>query len=385
MRSRVGPENGVFSGLRSVQWTKLLWPKVNGTMPGVAAQQGRAVRSSSTFAVCALALASCELAAAQVTVRVDTLDAELLSQAPAIGWPGFIQPWGEHLIVSDWQGDPNLHALDRSSGELIVSFGRIGRGPGDFPGLLAGVQRPAHDSSAIWVFDGRKLTRVASLGSIGTDAPTIDLTGVPLVVAAEWLDSTTILGVTLRPPEGRFVVFDNLGRVIEKVPGVLLGHEGVPVAERVVASGSFSLCVHPQGKAFALLYKEAATIQVYDRSANHVVDAAVPHMVDAPFDRVDGEIRFVPTTMTYSSCWGSAKLLYALYSGDDFETASPGTLGGQELHAFDWDTGRLVKILHLDVRIFGFAVDEESGWLYGGSLEDASVYRFRYSSKEQDG
>lgn len=308
--------------------------------------------------------------------QVDSLEAELLSLPPAIGQPGFIQPWGEYLLGSDWLGDPNLHVLDRTTGELTVSFGRIGRGPGEFSGMLAGVQRPSHDTSAVRVFDGRRLTRIGTPGPIGTDAPAIEL-AIPSVLRAVWLDSTAILGVIREPPEERFVFLDEDGVVTTAVSGVLLGHEGIPLAQRVEASARFSLCVHPEGAGFALVYKRAAIVQIYDHAATYMVDAAVPYPIEASFDRVDGETVFVSKRLTYSSCWADTGFLYALFSGEDYATASPGTLGGQEIHVFEWGGGGLVRILYLDARIFGFSVDLDSGWLYGGSLEDAGIYRFR--------
>lgn len=325
-------------------------------------------------------VAASEVHPAQSTPPVDTLEAELLSQPPAIGQPGFLQPWGEHLLVSDWLGDPNLHVLDRETGELIVSFGRIGRGPGEFPNALPGIQRPWHDTTATWVFDGRKLTRVETPGPIGRDPATVDLTAVPLVLRAAWMDSTTILGVTWEPPERRFVFFDETGRVTREVPGDLLGHDGVPESVRAEASASFSLCTHPGAGRFALVYKRAARVRIYDGAAKHVLDAHVPYAIDATFEEIDGEIRFVPEWITYQSCWASSDFLYAVYSGDRYTPASAGSLGGEEIHVFDWNSGRLVKMFHLDTRIFGIAVDEDSGWLYGGSLQDAGIYRFPLAS-----
>ncbi len=325
-------------------------------------------------------LAVSDAATAQVTPRVDTLKAELLSQPPAIGQPGFIQPWGKHLLVSDWLGDPNLHVLDRATGELIVSFGRIGRGPGEFPNVLAGVQRPSHDTTAIWVYDARKMTRIEGPGGMGPDVTAIDLTAIPLVLRAAWMDSTTILGVTWEPPERRFVFFDGAGSVIRATSGVLLGHDGIPLSQRLEASAQFAFCMRPDGSRFALLYKRAARVQIYDRSARHLTDADVPYSIDATFRQADGEIRFVQEWITYQACWAGGDVLYALYSGDDYGTASGETLGGEEIHVFDWDSGRLMRRLYLDTRVFGVAVDEDSGWLYGGSLQDAGIYRFRFSS-----
>jgi len=234
-----------------------------------------------------------------------------------------------------------------------------------------------HDTSTVWVFDARRLTRIEEPGPIASDVAVVDLTAVPTLLHAAWLDSATIIGVNLRPAAKRFVFFDGAGNVTRTVPGVLLGHDGIPTSVRVDASLNFSFCVNPQGTGFAVLYKTAAKVEIYDRTAKHVVDAAVPFSTGNLFDRVDGVVRFVPERFTYSSCWASADGLYALCSGGDYYSMDMNESMGQEIHVFDWSTGGLVRQLHLDVPMLGFSVVEDSGWLYAGSLADAGIYRFR--------
>lgn len=277
-------------------------------------------------------LAVSDAATAQVTPRVDTLKAELLSQPPAIGQPGFIQPWGKHLLVSDWLGDPNLHVLDRATGELIVSFGRIGRGPGEFPNVLAGVQRPSHDTTAIWVYDARKMTRIEGPGGMGPDVTAIDLTAIPLVLRAAWMDSTTILGVTWEPPERRFVFFDGAGSVIRATSGVLLGHDGIPLSQRWEASAQFAFCMRPDGSRFALLYKRAARVQIYDRSAIFDLCVATAKYADRIHEDyavgVELGVRGVPTSIVNGLVYEGSLELPALDSA--VARALPGrlTIGG---------------------------------------------------------
>lgn len=337
----------------------------------------RRTPSCPAIAVAASVLVAGDVVAIQVAPPVDTLRAELLSRPPAIGLPGFIQPWGDHLLVSDWQGDPNLHALDRETGELIVSFGRIGPGPGEFAGMLVGMQLLPRDTSAVWVFDARRLTRVERPGPIASDVAVVEPTATPTLLRAAWLDSVTIVGVNLRPPEKRFMLFDAAGNVTRTVPGVLLGHDAIPMPQRVEASLNFSFCVNPRGTGFAVLYHDAAKVEIYDHTAKHVLDAAVPYWTGSLFGRVDGEVRFIPRRFAYSSCWASAEVLYALYSGGDYYSTDMNESMGREIHVFDWRTGGLVRKLHLDVPILGFSVVEDSGWLYAGSLADAGIYRFR--------
>lgn len=325
--------------------------------------------------------AACDAPSTPSGVSVDTLAADLLVRHPAIGAPGHIQPWSNWILVSDWQGDPNLHAVNATTGELMVSFGRVGEGPGEFVGSIAGIQVPSHDRSAAWLYDMRKLVRLERPGAIASNVVTVDLTAVPQLLRVSWLDSATILGVKLQPAEERFVFFDKAGNVTRTVPGSLLGEDGIPVSQRLRASSSFSLCAHPTGRGFAMAYKHAAKVEIYDRAAEHVVDANVPNPNSPRFEDVDGGVRFVPERLHYSSCWASSEYLYVLYSGDHYGSQPLAGIGdGQEIHVFDWDTGRLVREFYLDVPVFGFSVVETAGWLYGGSLADGGVYRFRLSA-----
>ena len=259
----------------------------------------------------------------------------------------------------------------------MVSFGRVGGGPGEFVGSLTGIQVPLHDSAA-WVYDTRKLTRIDGPGAIAANAVTVDLTAVPQLLGASWLDSATILGVNLQPAEERFVFFDKTGNVTRTVPGSLLGNDDIPESQRLRASAGFSLCPHPKGRGFAIAYKHAAKVEIYDRAAEPVVDANVPIPNSPRFEGVDDDVRFVPERLNYSSCWASSEYLYVLYSGDQYGSQPLAGIGdGQEIHAFDWDTGRLVREFYLGVPVLGFSVVETAGWLYGGSLADGGIYRFR--------
>ena len=158
-------------------------------------------------------------------VRVDSLEAEILSRHPVIGMPVRIQPWGKRLVVADAAGDPELHFLDATTGRLLVSSGRQGDGPKEFAGPVAGIQVPPHDAGALWAFDasGRKLMRIDESGVVGLGAPSVNLRGVPFVLAASWLDSLTIVSVNRQPEEERFVFFDREGNISRVVPGLLLG------------------------------------------------------------------------------------------------------------------------------------------------------------------
>lgn len=148
--------------------------------------------------------------------------------------------------------------------------------------------------------------------------------------------------------------------------------------QRVRASAQLSLCPHPEGRSFAVIYKHAAKVDIHSRTAAHTTAAEVPDPVEAAFEDRNGETRFVAGRLHYSTCWPSVDYLYVLYSGDDYGNDSLSEIGeGQSVQIFDWESGRLLRHLHLDRRIFGFSVDETTGLLYAGSLSDAGIYRFR--------
>lgn len=329
------------------------------------------------LAVRCSACAAPDAPSAEVDVGVDTLYAQLLNRHPAIGAPIVIQAVGDQLFVGDASGDPDLHILDIDDGSLVVSLGRRGEGPGEFGGPIDRIQVVRPDTTAIWVHDGLKFMLLDVSRTFGSETPTVAPQEAAFVVRAAWLDSLTIVGVR-REPEERFVFFGATGEQMETVAGDLLGGDTIPMSERVNASINFALCPRPGGLGFALAYWDAGRVELYDREANGPVLAAVPHPSEPVFTRVRGEVRFRAGRHNYTECSASRDHLYVLYSGQEMlpESDADDASHGREVHVFNWE-GRLVRTYQLDTPLFGLSVNEETGWLYGASLLDAGVYRFR--------
>ena len=228
---------------------------------------------------------------------------------------------------------------------------------------------------AVWVYDGVKFMRVDESRTLNAETPTVRPQEAYFVARAAWLDSMTIVGVQ-REQEERFVFFDTAGERIETVPGALLGGDTIPMIERVKASTNFALCARPETPGFALAYFYAGRVELYDRKAGGPVLADVPYPTEPVFTRVTGEIRFRMERHHYMACSASKDHVYALYSGQSDATDPDEASHGREVHVFDWE-GQYVGKLHLDTPMFGLSVDEKAGWLYGTSLLDAGVYRFR--------
>ncbi|MCY4398280.1 MAG: BF3164 family lipoprotein [Gemmatimonadetes bacterium] len=289
-----------------------------------------------------------------------------------------IQAVGNRLFVGDAAGDPDLHILDAYGGDLIVSLGRRGEGPGEFAGPIVGLAVVRPDTMAVWVYDGFKFMRVDESRTLNAETPTITPQEAPFLARATWLDSLTIVGVR-RELEERFVFFDIAGERIATVPGALLGGDTIPMTERVRASINFALCARMEAPGFALAYWDAGRVELYDHKAGRPVVADVPYPSEPDFTRVRGEMRFRMGRHHYTECSASNDYVYALYSGQTSlgqTTDADEVSHGQEVHVFDWE-GQYVGKLHLDTPMFGLSVDEQAGWLYGTSLLDAGVYRFR--------
>jgi sugar lactone lactonase YvrE len=67
--------------------------------------------------------------------------------------------------------------------------------------------------------------------------------------------------------------------------------------------------------------------------------------------------------------------LYALFSGK-LQGPQAGSGEGRYVHVFDLQ-GRLERVLDLGVDVNTIALDRSGGRMYGASMDDAVIYRFR--------
>ena len=307
----------------------------------------------------------------------------MVAMSPVFGIPSGIVAAGNKLWVRDHSGDPELHAVDIATGDLLFSVGRTGEGPGEFEGAVWGMQVVPPNSPYLWTFDsrGQRLIQVES------DAPSsawrmVSLGGSPSIARLVWLDSNTIVGVSASE-EARFSVFDSTGARVRVVPGKLLGNRNeIPFDERVQASvTSFGLCAHPEGIGFVQYFRGFGRIEIFRPDATDYILAEVPFPSGPIFRSVDGaRLRFTEYRAHYMDCAPVRDHLYMLYSGSLLDWDEPvfaTSDAGSHVHVFSWE-GRLEKVIHLDIPMHGIAVDEHSGWMYGVSyLGQPAIYRFR--------
>ena len=82
-------------------------------------------------------------------VETTPLAAEVLYSSDSLGIPHLLAIAGENLLVTDIGGGASLHVLNQ--GRRVASFGREGRGPGEFSGIRT--LQPSADGRTVWLYD----------------------------------------------------------------------------------------------------------------------------------------------------------------------------------------------------------------------------------------
>ena len=301
----------------------------------------------------------------------------LLSAAPAIGAPNRLVVSGRYLWVSDAMTDPALHLLDTETGELSLSLGRTGEGPGEFTiepyNLWADPSRPG----SVWAWDPaqQRLTFLLPQPLAEQSPLTVRLGGETPVHQVAWLDQDRLVGVA-GTANARFLTFTSQGELLNVSPADLLGPEEAPLGEREEASGEgFVACSWP-GRGFAFVYLFAGRIEFRGAEAELVRMADVPFPSEPVFEIDGGVLRHQRPRVFYRAATATDKYLFALFAGRNRESfPGAGAFVADYVHVFDWE-GELVSVLHLDRDVAEIAVDPGGEFLFAGSPDDASVYRF---------
>jgi hypothetical protein len=149
---------------------------------------------------------------------------------------------------------------------------------------------------------------------------------------------------------------------------------------RASATNGSGSCTRPDGRGFAVHYTGAGRIQLYDGDGRLVGLAKVPYPSEEIFkpDPRTRAIVHAPDREYYKDCKYSNRYLFALFKGRriaDNVPKSPAS-GSRFVHVFDLD-GRLLRVLQLDRPVTKIGINDSGTTLYGASLDEAAVYRFR--------
>jgi hypothetical protein len=320
--------------------------------------------------------------APQTTRNPPSIDVrgELFARDPGFGDLATLMVRGSYLWVGDASGDPFLHVIDVTSGQVIVSFGRHGDGPGDFQSIPWLMADPA-DPEGVIVYD-RLAGRLTRLG-VGADSQ-VEVRSTTLVPVSSphpaWIAPVRGGYVgwlrDVRDSAHRWILFGHPGGAPTAVPGPLVGPERVGFRQRLDASSSLQICERPDGTRFAVVYGSAGRIELHDSAARFLGLADVPDSSNGDFQQQPGRgLIWNGLHFWYASCAASEPYLFALYAGTRVHYPGPPPNISRQVQIYDWH-GRLIATLALSTGIDAIALDVKRGVLYGLGGSGTEIYRF---------
>jgi len=299
---------------------------------------------------------------------ISPLAGEIVYTSDSLALPHLLSLVGEHLLVTDAGGGASLHVL--KNGRRLASFGRPGKGPGEFSSIRT--LQPAPDGRSVWLFDpGNSRLTLLDLdavlaGSRDAVRETVVLRSNLLPLNAVRLRDSLIASSGLFT-EGRLALFANSGDLRRVVGPLPAAPEGVPVT---VAQHAYTgtLVRHPRRPLLALATRHADRVELYgtDGTLRTIARGSkrfepmyeVQARDGVPLMATGEDLRF-----GYVDLAAAGDRLYALYSGHT-RAERPGRANfGRQVHVFDWN-GRLLRILPLDQPVLGIAVDADARTLY---------------------
>ncbi|HRN53182.1 MAG TPA: BF3164 family lipoprotein [Gemmatimonadaceae bacterium] len=297
---------------------------------------------------------------------------QTLAAGEAFGIPWQVRVLNDStLVVADFQS-PHLHVVERATGRVLASFGRAGRGPGEYisqpeVAVTSSRQYPV----VAWSQDLARITLVSLDRSSSRPDSTISVlisgsTRNPIALADTALllsratDTTAIAAVNLR-----LGTWTLSGKPMAYIPSDSL----TPFA-RTALPGELTMCANDERTLLFRASRIAGRAEITDITATRVDTLEVPYAFE-PFYEWDPEYGGYVAQWTraqrkgYVDCATDGEYIFALFSGrrnGSFSNAYERLLA-HYVHVFRWD-GTLVKVLRLSQPAFSIAFDAKSNTLY---------------------
>ncbi len=310
----------------------------------------------------------------------DPVIAKVLSAAPVLGRPLGMRVSNGLLWVADGAGDPGLHVLNATTGDLIYSMGRRGEGPGEFGDAPSSLEVFSEDPGSVWTWDMllQRLMRFEPQPISEYEIQVLTLIG-PRVRRLVWPEPDRLIGISMSEEE-RFSFFSPNGDFQHSKSGPILGTDDIPMRARLNATdGPSKTCTWP-GRGFAILNFFVGRLEFYDVEAELVRLAEVPFESSVLFEAMDGgRVRHLIPRAWYYDCAATNTTLFALFSGR-LRSAFEGDarFSGRYVHMFNW-SGKLLGVLELDRDIRSIAINERGTTLFAASLVDSKIYAYDIS------
>ncbi|HEU4452038.1 MAG TPA: BF3164 family lipoprotein [Longimicrobium sp.] len=296
----------------------------------------------------------------------------IVYKSSTLAGPSAVEWMGTQLVVLDPMGDSLVKVFDVASGILERSFGRRGKGPGEFSGAW-GFDAPERQKGFIWIYDVqlRRLTRVHLQANPRTGwklgEHLIHLLSEFTVNSPVFLHDGSIVSPALMSHAGRVARFDSAGTLLGISGPAPPAPQGVPL--RVAQHAYQSIArTNPSRTMFVLATRHADQLEIY-RSDGALVTIARGRNPFTPTYTVrmsrgqpelatNDELRF-----GYVGLATTENRIYALYSGKSRAEAPGRANYGSVIRVSDWN-GTFRESWSLRQSTLGIAVDSAGRTLY---------------------
>ena len=301
-------------------------------------------------------------------MHVDSLKGETILDSTRVEQPADLAISGGRLFVLETNPSPALRSVRLGTWDDEWTAGNSGEGPGEVKVPVVLAVAPNGDP---WVYDMdvRRMTRYvrAVPGGFQPETTMTQLQfGTPLFRMV-WLDDSTLIATGFFN-ETRLGLINADGRLRSEVGAPPPGDKTIAVPFRnMLYEGA--VAAHPSHTKFVVSSKHAGRITIVDAATFAETPAKVPFEFEPAYTMDNtGQYRGMGMGSSdlrfgYIDVAATGTRIFALFSGRTRLMHPGDAYTGDYVHEFDWE-GKLQRVLHLDARALGIAVDADGTELF---------------------
>lgn len=311
--------------------------------------------------------------------RTERISARVVDSSEELAIPADLTLVGDHLVLINNHADSVIRVYRAETGEHMLSFGRQGRGPGEFEGAWSLDAAPG-SANTFWIYDIalQRLTGVDLARDFGSARAyrenIVSLQGGGPPTSPVWIGDTLFLSPGYFEAPGRLAHFAASGRMLRVVGDPPPGNPDTPLPVRQHAYQSTAR-PNPQRTLIAVATRHADRLDVYRPDGTVVASAARPDQFEPVY--TVGQAGGQPTMTTgdelrfgYIDLATTNRYIYALYSGLRRADAPGRANFGRVVRIFDWNA-KLVRTLELDQPVLSIAADPADRRVYAVRIDPA--------------